>query len=225
VKLDAENGLTVTSVKGGGLVTLAGIKVVGDDVWTAQLYDIFSLDQKKNHDLTPQWKGNDGAGQVWLADNIDVFYQEDGSQLVLSPAYSMVSESAVNNVLQHNYYAMSGVLFMYQLMTMCTKGESLQEALMDPEINLSLSNTYIEEGVDPKPLKVMHDDDSLQGLRRHLRWILLDRPGNGQPRTNARNYARQWKRPGTVGGGQLTGTCYASSRWLRNCVQIGNLWR
>lgn len=153
VKLDAENGAAVTPVK-EGLDTLAGIEVVGDDVWTAQLYDIFSLNQKKNYDLTSRWKGNDGAGQVWLADNIDVFFKEDGSQLVLSPAYSMASESAVNNVLQRNY-AMSGVLFMYQLMTMFSKGETLREALKDPEVNLSLSNTYITEGVDPKPLKIM----------------------------------------------------------------------
>ena len=140
---------TVTTVK-KGFDALAGIEVVGNDVWTAQLYDIFSLDHTKNYELTNRWKGNDGAGNVWLADNIDVF----DDNLVLSPAYSIVSERLVQNALARNFVT-SAALFIYQIFTACTKCERLSEALLDPEVSLALSNTYIQEGVDPLPVRMV----------------------------------------------------------------------
>lgn len=147
-------GAQVETVK-DGLDTLAGIEVIGNDVWVAQLYDLISLDQTNNHESTIRWKGNDGTGNVWLADNIDTFeVAEGGEKLILCPAYSTVPQSTVKNIMQRNC-AMSMVLFGYQVMTAVAKCEGIREALEDPEVSLGFSNTFIKEGVDPAPIRIM----------------------------------------------------------------------
>ena len=147
-------GAEVETIK-KDLDTLAGIEVIGNDVWVAELFDVFSLDQTKGHEKTIRWKGNDGCGAVWLADNIDTFDLGEDEKLILSPAYSTVPESTVDNIMQRNC-AMSMVLFGYQVLTAVSKGEDIREALEDPEVSLGFSNTFIkEDDVDPAPIRIL----------------------------------------------------------------------
>jgi hypothetical protein len=151
-KVDLSNNQVTTVAK--DLDTLAGVEVVGRKVWIAQLYNVLTLDITKDYQQQIVWQGNDGNGQVWLADNIDTMkdYEGKGNDKVICPAYSMSPESTVNSILSRNA-RMSLVLFGFQIMTMCTRGESFREAILDPEVNLTLSNTFIQEGDVPKPIR------------------------------------------------------------------------
>ena len=131
-----------------GFNTLAGIEVVGENVWVAQLFDVVKVN-KSNGQTREVWKGNNGEGQVWLADNIDIF----GQDTILCPAYSMVEESFVKRVLNRSFVS-SSLLFTAQMITAFMRGERLRQALYDPEVSLSFSNTYIQEGKDPAPIMI-----------------------------------------------------------------------
>jgi hypothetical protein len=152
-KVNLSNRHVTTVAK--DLDTLAGVEVVGKKIWVAQLYNVLTLNIDKNYEQEIVWRGNDGNGQVWLADNIDIMKAEDGDgkeDMIICPAYSMSPESTVDSVLSKNA-RMSLVLFAFQVMTMCGRGESFREAIVDPEVNLTLSNTYIKEGDIPQPIR------------------------------------------------------------------------
>ena len=169
-KVDLTNSAAPSvTIQADNLRTLAGVEVIGDKLWLAQLYDI--LYQSKSDVGSPTtvaWDGKDGEGNVWLADNIDV--TDDG--VILCPAYSTVPESTVNKVMQRGFL-MSAVLFYYQVSTAFMRGERFREAIRDPEVSLSFSNTYIKEGVPPAPIrlimikgeKVAHLEVDLEDIR------------------------------------------------------------
>lgn len=139
----------VTSIA-DGLDVLAGIEVVGDNIWVAQLYDILTI-KKGTFEKTTRWVGDTPDGKnVWLADNIDIFEGD----FILSPAYTVVSKLSVDFVMKKNVF-MGSVLFLYQLQTACSKGEKLADALKDPEVSLGLSNTFIKEGEPAPPIKIV----------------------------------------------------------------------
>ena len=50
---------------------------------------------------------------------------------------------------------MSTVLCCFQVITALKRRERLRAALRDPEVSLSFSNTYIQEGVDPAPVRII----------------------------------------------------------------------
>ena len=150
------------SIQASGLGTLAGVEVVGSTLWLAQLYDVLTQDKTKTGtSKTPQvaWKGNDAQEQVWLADNIDV--TDEG--ILLCPAYSTASEKVVSAIMKRGFLV-SLVLFYYQISTACMRNESFSEAIRDPEVSLSFSNTYVKDGVAPAPLRLILfkpvDDDN-----------------------------------------------------------------
>jgi hypothetical protein len=150
IKVDrVANKATTKVICKKGLRTLAGVEAVGDEVWVAQLFDMVSIN-KTSQEKHVRWKGNDGKGNVWMADNVDTF----DDNFLLCPAYSLASEFAVNNVLNRPFL-MSAVLFVFQIQTAFMKGENLQEALIDPEVALSFSNTYIQEGIPPLPVRLL----------------------------------------------------------------------
>jgi hypothetical protein len=79
------------------LRTLAGVEIVGDKVWVSQFYNTFT------HDLTSgeikvQLVGNDGGKcDVWLVDNLDIFYES----LILTSGWGVPpSESVVSGIAQ-----------------------------------------------------------------------------------------------------------------------------
>lgn len=147
-----DNGSYTKMEIADGLKTLAGIEVIGDELWVAQLYNIVKKKQASSgKETTIAWRGNDGKGQVWLADNIDTF---DGKDILLCPAYATQSESVVDNLMKRSW-AFAAVLFYFQMSTMFMRGEHLREALRDPEVSLSFSNTYIQEGEEPKPIMLL----------------------------------------------------------------------
>ena len=151
VTMDPATGEHTTEIFVKGLDVLAGIEVINNDIWIAQLYDIVkTTDQKdKKHGKKPKivWEGDDKEGTVWLADNIDVF---DG-KLILSPAYSAVPKIQVNAIMKNNW-AMSGALLYMQIASAIQGKEDLRNALEDPEVALSLSNTYVKYDDDGNPL-------------------------------------------------------------------------
>ena len=53
---------------------------------------------------------------------------------------------------------------MAQLITKFVRSESLREALMDPEVELFFSNTYIPEGQEKPPVKLilLKGDEAVQ---------------------------------------------------------------
>lgn len=148
----ADPAMPTVTVQADGLKTLAGVEVVGDKLWLAQLYDM--LHQPKadlGAPTTVAWRGNDGEGNVWLADNIDVMDKDD---ILLCPAYSTVPEGTVKTVMKRGFL-MSAVLFYYQVSTAFMRGEKFREAIRDPEVSLSFSNTYVTEGVPPAPVRLI----------------------------------------------------------------------
>ena len=151
-KIDVSNPHSpVVTTQASGLRTLAGAEVVDDQLILAQLYDV--LTQSKNDSKTlPKviWKGNDADGNVWLADNIDI----TDTGIILCPAYSTVPEGTVSTVMKRGWL-MASVLFYYQISTACMRGERFREAILDPEVALSFSNTYVKEGVPPSPIRLI----------------------------------------------------------------------
>jgi len=138
-----------------GLSTLAGIEVLPDgELWVAQLFNMFR--QRQPYQRSVAWKGDDKDGQVWLADNIDVFHADNqkDSPMLLCPAYSTTSKLATNNVLKNSALS-SFFLIMVQLITAGMRGEGIVQALRDPEVSLAFSNTYIKEGEAPKPIRLI----------------------------------------------------------------------
>jgi hypothetical protein len=152
VQLNDDKTSGAVSVQAEGMRTLAGIEKIGKTLWIAELFDV-QTQNLEDAAAEPKvvWKGNNAEGMVWMADNIDIF---DGGNYILCPAYSTVPESTVNNVL-NRAFVLSTILFYLQLSTACMKGESFADAIQDPEVSLSFSNTYIQEGVDPAPVRLL----------------------------------------------------------------------
>jgi len=159
---------------------------VGGQLWLAQLYNF--LHQRKATDGAPQtvaWQSNDGKGNVWLADNIDVMDKDD---IVFCPAYTTISEAQVVMVMQRGF-VLSTMGFWAQIATAVMRGENVRKALLDPEVSLSFSNTYIKKGVPPAPVrllllkdggaKVAHFEIDLQETReKNPNSIITDRHKN-----------------------------------------------
>lgn len=155
-RVDVSNPqMPLVTIQADGLKTLAGVEVVGDKLWLAQLYDLLHQpvadESGAPTTTTVAWQGGDQADNVWLADNIDVMDVDD---ILLCPAYSTVPAKTVQAVLQRGFL-MSAVLFYYQVSTAFMRGEKFREAIRDPEVSLSFSNTYVQEGVPPAPVRLI----------------------------------------------------------------------
>jgi hypothetical protein len=138
------------------------------------------------------WEGDDdndtnsiGEGCddfVWLADNIDVYM--DG---IIVSAYSTQSEVAVGLLLKGSLLA-SVANFFGQILTAFNRGESLKEGLKDPEVDLCFSYTYIQDGVDPAPMRLvflsmdLEKDSSSCDKARHFEVDLIETRRNNPPR-------------------------------------------
>lgn len=72
----------------------------------------------------------------------------------MSPAYTTLSESTVNLVMKRRF-VMSMSLFYFQLASRRGDDETMNEALKDPEVALSFSNTYIKDGEEPPPVRIL----------------------------------------------------------------------
>lgn len=98
IELDKPGGIDYQkSVQADGFSTLAGIKVVNKEIWLCQIYDIVAQDTKKSQSpAVQQWKGNDGKGNVWLANCINAF----DTKYALCPAYKVVPEDVVDSVMK-----------------------------------------------------------------------------------------------------------------------------
>jgi hypothetical protein len=175
-KVVLKDGVGTISVQANGCKTLAGIEVVGSKLWIAQLFDMLQQDETGGK-TSVVWKGNDGKGDVWLADNIDTF---DGD-MILCPAYSTVPEGIVKNVLKRTVVGSLG-LFYLQVSTACMRGESFREAILDPEVSLSFSNTYIKEGKDPAPVRLIFLKPDNPDSNFHFEVDLVDTRAKNEPR-------------------------------------------
>lgn len=140
-----------TDIQTEGLKTLAGIEVFGNDIWVAQLFNIVKQEKNSTKEPTIVWRGYDCNGQVWLADNIDTF----GKDMLICPAYSTIPAVAVDNVMKSSCFS-SVASFMAQIGTACMKGERIVDAILDPEVDLSFSNTYADDKNDiPQPIRLI----------------------------------------------------------------------
>jgi hypothetical protein len=175
-KVVLKDGEGKISVQAKGSKTLAGIEVVGSTLWYAQLFNIMTQDESGGP-TSVVWEGNDGKGDVWMADNIDTF---DGD-MILCPAYSTVSEKIVKNVMQRTFLV-SAALFYLQLATACMSGESFRDAILDPEVSLSFSNTYIKEGKDPAPVRLIFLKPGNPDSTFHFEVDLVDSRAKNEPR-------------------------------------------
>ena len=149
VRLDDKGGYQIEMIT-DGCKTLAGAEVVGDKLWVAQLFDMFSLVNEYGASPVTEWVGDDADEMVWMADNIDTF---DGD-CILCPAYTRAPRSTVDRVLKRPWLS-SAVLFFVQLASACLSCEPLQEAFRDPEVSLAFSNTYIKDGQNPDPVRLI----------------------------------------------------------------------
>lgn len=181
----------VTSIA-EGMKTLAGIQVRGSEIWVSQLYDMLVLDKTEpgSRDIAPSsfpsvWKGDDGTGNVWLADNIDVV-QGDKKDYFIVPAYDTVPLSTVQNFMQQTLIG-SFSLFVVQLLTDVMQRKHFQ-------VSLAFANTFTGEDSAPRapaPLRlvfakpsggndaafgdVVHFEVDLQDTRRrHKPWTVED---------------------------------------------------
>jgi hypothetical protein len=177
VVLDKSGSTGKTSVQSQGFKTLAGIEVVDNQIWTAQLFDIFHQNEKGG-EVTVAWKGNDGKGDVWMADNIDTF----DNDMILCPAYSTVSEAAVNTVMKRTVLLSAALLYL-QISTACMRGENFREAILDPEVSLKFSNTYIAKGVDPAPVRLIFTKPNNPEQTFHFEVDLVGTRAKNAPRT------------------------------------------
>jgi len=87
---------------------------------------------------------------VWMADNVDVF----GEDMLICPAYSTLPESTVDNVMKRPLLS-STILFVVQIVSAIMHRERFRDAIRDPEVCLSFSNTYIKEGEEPAPVRLI----------------------------------------------------------------------
>jgi hypothetical protein len=175
-KVALKDGVGETSVQAKGFKTLAGVEVVGSKIWTAQLFNMLVQDTSGGP-TSVVWDGNDGKGAVWLADNIDTF---DGD-MILCPAYSTLPEELVKIGLQRSLFATAG-LFYAQVATAWMRGESLQEALLDPEVSLKFSNTYIDKDKDPVPVRLIFLNSDNPDSNFHFEVDLIDTRAKNKPR-------------------------------------------
>lgn len=168
------------TVYGSGMHTLAGIEVAQDgELWVAELFDIFR--QEKPSKRAIAWKGDDGDGTVWMADNVDTFDET----MLLCPAYSTTSEVVINSILK-NAALSSFFLVIVHLFSAILQRESVRKALRDPEVSLSFSNTYIKEGEDPKPVRLIFlqpksSDENSQVKAYHFEIDLQETRANHAP--------------------------------------------
>lgn len=163
VKLAKKNKVSVHADR---LNTLAGVEVIDDTLWVAQLFDIIKKDQTSTavkQKPTVAWRGLDAQNQFWLADNIDTFVGDNNNRdKLMCPAYSTAPAGAVKNVMNRSCLVSAVVIFL-QLSTACMRRERFRTALRDPEVSLAFSNTYIKTGVDPAPLRLIFLDTATSG--------------------------------------------------------------
>jgi hypothetical protein len=168
-----------------GLNTLAGVEVLDGTLWISELFDI--VKKKASGKLTVAWEGNDAEGQVWLADNIEVFGDND---TLVCPAYTTVPAKTVRHVLNRKRVS-SLFLYIAQIASAFLGRERLRSALRDPEVSLAFSNTYIDPNVPPAPVGLIFLEAS--GAAFHFEIDLKE--------TRAKNKARTIKsRKGKVLG-------------------------
>ena len=74
--------------------------------------------------------------------------------MILCPAYSTISKTLVDAVMNRSHLT-SFFLLLTPIMTACSEKESLRKALLDPEVALSFSNTYIVDGEEPAPVRLI----------------------------------------------------------------------
>lgn len=164
------------SVQADDLNTLAGVEVVNDTIWSAQLFDILKIDSSGKP--TVAWEGFDAQEQVWLADNIDTF---GDAGVLVCPAYSTASAVSVQKIF-HRSRVVSAALIYFQIVTAVRRGERLRTALRDPEVCLSFSNTYIESTSPPAPVRLIFID-STSGATQHFEIDLVETRQRHQSRT------------------------------------------
>mmetsp|Transcript_11371 Transcript_11371/g.32644 ORF Transcript_11371/g.32644 Transcript_11371/m.32644 type:complete len:439 (+) Transcript_11371:170-1486(+) len=180
-KMDYENKVATVDEVAAGFDVLAGIEVVDNKLWVAQLYDVFTLNQDKsgvNGGQRTAWLGHDTQGSTWMADNVDVFDDDK----ILFPAYSTVPQSTAENVMTRNFLV-SAFLFYTQISTAWIRGEKLSEALLDPEVSLAFSNTYIDKDTPPQPVRIaIMDKDGSADKAYHFEIDLEQTRQNHAPR-------------------------------------------
>jgi len=169
VVIDSSNKTFEKSVVKKGLTTLAGIEAINDTIVVAALTDMYFIDKHSPYNMTKIWEGHDGKGACWLSDNVCVFHgfprknQQDGadSTFWLCPAYNSVSSWMATPIKMRTFLAL--ILAFVQLYT-AIKHEGARhfreiwKSMRDPEVDLSLSWTYVDEKKDPKPLRFIIGD-------------------------------------------------------------------
>jgi len=74
--------------------------------------------------------------------------------MILCPAYSTISKTLVDAVMNRTRLTLF-FLLLTPIMTACSEKESLRKALLDPEVALSFSNTYIVDGEEPALVRLI----------------------------------------------------------------------
>ena len=175
-KVELGNGNRV-SVVSSGHTTLAGIEVFDNQLYVSQLFDIFKTNPPAALTWSQQtvWHGLDETNQVWLADNIDVF----DSNYLICPAFSTTSAFIADHVMAKPKLA-TKINLLAQLITKLVRGESLGEALLDPEVDIFFSNTFIQEGKEEPPVKLVFLKGGDQAV--HFEIDLVDTRAKNPPR-------------------------------------------
>lgn len=157
IELDQAGGSEYeTSIQADGFSTLSGIKVVNKEIWLCQMYDIVAQDTKRSAlPAVQQWKGNDGKGNVWLANCINAF----DTKYALCPAYKVVPEDIVDSMRSPTSGSGLGSIFC------CCK----------KDVSKALSLTHNDESEEGGPVRLMFIDTQNVSKSVHMEIFLAER--------------------------------------------------
>ena len=159
VVVDPVNNTFQKSIVKEGLTTLAGIEVIGDTIIVAALQDLMFIGKNPPHVTTKVWDGDDGKGNCWLADNVCVFNNnQEQKPYWLCPAYNSVSTSLTSLMKLRNIMCCLGCVGQVASAVLYEGKRDLGgivKAMSDPEVDVSLNWTYVDESKPPAPIRFM----------------------------------------------------------------------
>jgi hypothetical protein len=158
--VDLTSGV-VDDVVVDNLRTLAGIEITANkSMWVSQLYNTLVVPGFDDNTTSPRvaWTGSTGENTVWFSDNLDTF---DDGRYILSPVYGdPVSNIQVDFTLKDACFSQASFLLLQIIDAQVLTGEPLAQAVLDPEVSLAFSESFVEPGVAPEPLRmIIHDDN------------------------------------------------------------------
>lgn len=186
LQLKINDARTDTSVKvvADGLPGIAGVGVVDDYVVASFQSRMMALDMKNNFSRKTIWVGDSSNNDVWLVDDIKPIDCQGKEGMFIVPAYTSCSWMKAKMLLNVSFLH-SAYLFVGQLLSAWKEKENLKAALLDAEVAVNYSNTFIGPEASPCPIRlaVLKNDgsegkhyeiDLSETRKNHPNWDVTD---------------------------------------------------